>query len=282
MLAPTCLQHAQCFFVAERLAIAAVHGEGVDKIDGSDNACRFGDVAPGEPLGVAAAIPALVVPQRDLGGHLEHRDLGVAQDLRADARMGVHDGALLFGEAARLLEDVVGDADLADVVHGGRLFDALTPARRLAQGFGQHAGEGADAQDVLAGVAVAVFGGECELGQGDTVGLGERLVGELALMPNLMQVLDDAQDLALVDAAFAKGRGGGADALDWGELVGHFDVASDFVGLEIACAAWSAVASGNQSVMHVPTSGSLSSVTSPPCTVMISLTSGSPSPVPGM
>ena len=48
--------------------------------------------------------------------------------MRADGRVGLHDPALLGIEATRLVQDAVGDGDLADVVHRAGAAQALARA----------------------------------------------------------------------------------------------------------------------------------------------------------
>src|SRR6187431_2057465 len=63
---------------------------------------------------IAVARPHLVVTADDLGGVLHPRDPG--EDLRPDRRVRAHDPPLRRGERTGLVEDALGDADLADVV----------------------------------------------------------------------------------------------------------------------------------------------------------------------
>jgi hypothetical protein len=51
--------------------------------------------------------------------------VAVGEEVGADLGVGLHDLALLGGEASGLVEDVVGDADLADVVEDGGVADEL-------------------------------------------------------------------------------------------------------------------------------------------------------------
>ena len=64
-------------------------------------------------------------------------------------------GALLGVEQARLEQDAVGDADLADVVQGARVADLLGLVRAHAHDGGQALAQAAEALDVLARVGVA-------------------------------------------------------------------------------------------------------------------------------
>ena len=65
---------------------------------------------------VAAAVPPLVVRDGDLGGQLDQRGLAAGEDGGADGRVCLHHLELGVGQRPRLLEDVVGHANLAHVV----------------------------------------------------------------------------------------------------------------------------------------------------------------------
>lgn len=75
----------------------------------------------------AATFPLLVVPVGDLAGEGEegHRLLGVVlgtfDGLCAQPGRGLHDRPFLGGELARLEQNMVGNADLADVMERRRL-----------------------------------------------------------------------------------------------------------------------------------------------------------------
>ena len=67
----------------------------------------------------------------------------------------LHDAPLVRVESARLQQDVVGDADLADVVEGARVAEHVCPRGFEPDAQREALAEVADAMDVLAGVAVA-------------------------------------------------------------------------------------------------------------------------------
>jgi hypothetical protein len=70
--------------------------------------------SPARPVGIAGAVPALVLvadEPADAGEELHRRE-----DLLPDDRVALHHRALVGGERARLVEDRLGHRDLADVV----------------------------------------------------------------------------------------------------------------------------------------------------------------------
>src|SRR2546421_621158 len=67
-----------------------------------------------QAIGIAGPIPALVFGSND--GTERRQELDRGEDPLADYRMLPHDGELFWRERSRLLEDIAGDADLADVV----------------------------------------------------------------------------------------------------------------------------------------------------------------------
>ncbi|MNF52819.1 hypothetical protein D3C84_341790 [compost metagenome] len=97
-----------------------------------------------------------MVMQGNLRRHAEDKPVGAFQDFVTDTRMGAHDGPLLFGEGAGLLEDVIGDPNLAHVMHGGRQLQQLRLLRTPARRAGQRASVGSHAPDMYPGVGVVV------------------------------------------------------------------------------------------------------------------------------
>ena len=83
-----------------------------------------GIVVARQAVGVAGAVPALVVGARDLLGGLEQLRLAVREHARAEHGVRLDDLELLVGEAAGLEQDRVGDRDLADVVQRRGVADA--------------------------------------------------------------------------------------------------------------------------------------------------------------
>ena len=66
-------------------------------------------------LGIAAAVPALVARADEVADAPEQAADLLEHALAVD-RVGLDDGALLIGELPGLVDDLRGDADLADVV----------------------------------------------------------------------------------------------------------------------------------------------------------------------
>ena len=125
---------------------------------------------------VAAAVPLLLVAQRDRGRHVEDRRGGAPHEPVTLLGVGLDDRPLLRGQAAGLQEDVVGDRHLADVVQGSRVADPLAELRVHADRFGEQHREAPDPLDVLAGVLVAELDRHRE--PPDGLGLGHLELGE--------------------------------------------------------------------------------------------------------
>jgi hypothetical protein len=113
--------------------VGTIRGERVPHIGDGDDPGGQRDLLPGQGVGIAAPVVALVV----LADHLQ----GLAQrrrppdDVGADNGVFLDPGPLLLGKGARLVKDVVGDADLADVVQVGpsarvRSAAGRSPSRR--------------------------------------------------------------------------------------------------------------------------------------------------------
>jgi hypothetical protein len=96
------------------LAVRALGGHGTEGVGHGDDARLERDVLAGQPVGVAVAVPALVVVE-DRGRDRSQRTDLVDQPV-ADPRVQLHHAELLVGELRRLQEDALADADLADVM----------------------------------------------------------------------------------------------------------------------------------------------------------------------
>src|SRR4051812_47462820 len=168
-------------FEAEGGPVEPVGSHRVESVGHEDDACAARDVLPGKTVGVAVAVPALVVMEDPLGDRVDAEALEHAV---ADLRMALEDeplrvgqccglaqavvGGALGGEPLRvgqccgLAQDLLGDRELAGVVQaprGARQFDLVggqaEPRRDLR-------GERGDALGVAAGVGVARVDGAGE------------------------------------------------------------------------------------------------------------------------
>ena len=148
------------------LFVAAVTGQRVKYVRQCDYLRRDRDLFTEQAVRIAAAVPAFVVPAADLDGDLDQRLVAVLrQPLEhgcADDGMGADDVEFLGRQCARLVQNVLGDADLADVVQGGRGGDEadLVLGQTVYIGlFGQlaqqHFGHGLHLKHMLCALAVA-------------------------------------------------------------------------------------------------------------------------------
>ena len=163
----------------ERGAVDAVAGERVEDVGDRDDAPLDRDLLAGEAARVAAAVPLLVVAERDRRGHVEDRGGGAAQQAVALLGVGLDDRALLGGERAGLQQDRVGDRDLADVVQRRGVAHQLAELAVEADLLGEQRREAPDALDVRAGVLVAELDRHREAPHGlrlRDLELGERAV----------------------------------------------------------------------------------------------------------
>ena len=195
------------------LLIDAVHGQRVVYVGETDHLGADGDIVPGQPFGIAVAVPALVVVMADVVGVAQVFLVAGAgerlQDLTAGEGMGLHDGALFRSQGSGLVEDGVGNGDLADVVEGGRAGNDAdgglvqivfrAGAGHLIQ---QDAGEAADAQNVLSGFHAAVFNDGGEGVHHDLVGVTQDvglLIQQFLQVPFVAVQIHDGLHTALGD-----------------------------------------------------------------------------------
>ena len=157
MSAALCLDIAQGFLERPGPFVGALRRECIEHVRDRDDARSQRDVFTGQPLRVAAAVEFFVMSQGDDRAHLQIARRAVGEDFVADHRMTPHDRGFLAGVAAGLEQDLVGDADLADVVHGGGGFDLVALHGGELQFLGNEAGVFGHAQDVVAGFLIAVF-----------------------------------------------------------------------------------------------------------------------------
>ena len=126
--------------------------------------CCDGDVIALPAIGIAAAVPALMVPAADLDRKFHQRlvlILGqIFQHLRTQNGVGVEDGSLFRRQVAGV-EDAVIDSNFADVVEGrGRRDEVAVHSAQavevglLAQTLQQDAGDALHPGDVMDALAV--------------------------------------------------------------------------------------------------------------------------------
>ena len=105
----------------QRTAVGAIGRHRVPGVADEADPARERDRLAGEAVGIAAAVPALVLGAHGGGEVRERADR--ADDLGADRRVLAHDVPLGTAQPAGLLQDRVGHADLADVVQQRHLAD---------------------------------------------------------------------------------------------------------------------------------------------------------------
>ena len=141
----------------ERRLVGPSVGHGVERVGDRDDPSRDRDRLATQAGGIAAAVPALVVGERDLGRDLQNRKATFTENAPADHGVGLDDLELLRRELARLEQDRVGNPDLADVVQGGRALDHLDQLLVQAQHSREQVRGVRDALGVPVGVVVAVL-----------------------------------------------------------------------------------------------------------------------------
>ena len=129
---PACaLQLLARRLVRQRGTVRAVRRHRVPGVAGEADAAGERDLAAGEPVRVSVAVPALVLGadrRCEVGERADRR-----HDPLADRGMRAHDPPLRVGQLARLLQDRLGHAELADVVQERDLRDLRRPRRRTGR-----------------------------------------------------------------------------------------------------------------------------------------------------
>ena len=112
--------HMQCGVVVKGLFIAALAGQCVVNVGQRHGLGTNGDVVALQPVGVAAAVVPLMVPAADLACDLDQRcvllERQIMQDFVADGGVRFHDLELFPRELAGLVQNRLGNIDLADVM----------------------------------------------------------------------------------------------------------------------------------------------------------------------
>jgi hypothetical protein len=165
-------------------------GHRVEGVGHRDDPREFGDLAGGQAERVALAVHPLVV-MHDAGQRfLQEPDL--PDDLKAAHRMKLDGGQFLFGQRARLLQDLGGHAELPHVVQHAGVPDGLDPFRVHADLAGEHRRSLGHPLAVAAGIEVLGLDGLAECGHGR--GVGTLLGGELSDGPAGHEQRDQHED----------------------------------------------------------------------------------------
>src|SRR4051812_48409306 len=89
-------------FGLPRLRVWTRMCEGIEVVGHDHDAAAHGDLLLELAVGIAGAVPALVVRDRDLFGQLEDRPGGARENLRSDQGVALHQLELGSGETAGL------------------------------------------------------------------------------------------------------------------------------------------------------------------------------------
>ena len=155
--------------------VGAAGGERVVDVGEGHDPGLNGNGFAGESLGISLAVPFFVVRQGDHACHLQQRvpewrseprraaeQFGVlalvAEDFGTDDAVLLHDLPFVGSELARLEQDRIRDADLADVVERRSDEQPFQEFLVQTQLLADDAAVGGDADDVVAGFLVAKFG----------------------------------------------------------------------------------------------------------------------------
>ena len=117
-LAREILDNLQRLFGCVRLLVRTIRGQSIERVGDSDDASQKRNLIAGESIRISAAVESLVV-EFDAGKHFgELRDR--TQNVGALGRVRLHHFKFFFGQSPGLFQDVIFDADFADVVELGR------------------------------------------------------------------------------------------------------------------------------------------------------------------
>ena len=183
--------HLDRLFVGNRLLVNPAGDQRIVDVGNRHQARRERDGVAGEALGIAAAVPTLMVAIGDLGGVLQEgcvgdaaeRAFGLQDSVTPVFAMLLHQDPLVGRELARLEEDRVRRGHLAHIVERRRFEEQLNhlvvelvaEAGVILQGLGKNAHIVLGAADVIAGLVVAGFGEGTEGGDGSRLG-GDHLL----------------------------------------------------------------------------------------------------------
>ena len=152
--------------VVVRLLIAALAHERIVYIRDRHDLSGDRDLLAHQPVRVAMAVPALVVPAADLQRIAVQRlvlaVLHLLQDLCTRGGVRLHDFKLFLRELPRFVEDLLRNRDFSDVVEGGRSLDQrdvllreIIGLRLLHELMQQHLGDAADVPDMVTTLVVS-------------------------------------------------------------------------------------------------------------------------------
>ncbi len=144
-------------FERHRFLVGAARGQGVEDVDDGENTGVERDGFAAQAAQIARAVEFLVVPLNDLAGAVQ--PFRLVDDVDAERDMGAHGGEFLLGQLAGLEQDVVADADLADIVQEGAENQLAHGLRIQPPGLAEFDGVEGDAEIVVAGVGVALGDG---------------------------------------------------------------------------------------------------------------------------
>ncbi len=136
--------------------------KGVEDVGHGDDARGGWNLASGPAIRVTAAVPFLMMVQRDRGRQAQRLVVGDVEDRGTGRRVGLHQAPLVGIERALFQQDAVRDRDLADVVQRAGVEQLFAVGIAPAQPTREQRRGMAHAQDVRAGLVVAVLGGTAE------------------------------------------------------------------------------------------------------------------------
>ena len=228
--------HAQRGVVVVSVLIAALAGQGVVHVRQRHHLRRNGDFVPFQPVRVAIAVPALMVPATDGVRHLQQRLIPgnglsqILQHLCARHGMVLDNGKLFGGQASGLVQDLLRDDDLTDIVQrrggadaGDIAFVQLITIGLLHQPVQKQVGQGADVQNMQPALAVAELHHMAQDAdhQHAVVFFFVHLIGDKAGEPLLLGV--QHEDI-LHPAQHHDPLEGTADIIRYPQIVGALDV----------------------------------------------------------
>jgi len=95
-------------------AVLPVGSQGVEKIDGGENARSHRNLGSAQPEGIAGSVPLFVVGAHDRNHGI--REANSFENFRSHHRVNLHLLEFFGSQPARLRDDVFGNCQLADIV----------------------------------------------------------------------------------------------------------------------------------------------------------------------